>query len=304
MANLNKTAVVLHIELDEGATTPSTPATSVSFSRQTTTNPSGSPNIASSPDARHFFQQLDNYIALGCLVSASNEHSQGTHDWEEVRNVANLVGLSPNILQDVSRLLVRGWIRIFSLNAERKKISRVYVLPGDVGHRYVDHSNRMLSKALHALVNELDVSPSIWHAQLSPENRKKFDPCAALDEGSLYYIFNTLPSPAPSTERVKSHFHREALCILLDPDLQLPGLRTQLYPYQRRSTGLMLQRESESRLELDPRLEQRLAPDGSMYFYKPGTRFSCDRLGFMRVARVVSWQKRKYYSILLFSRSN
>ncbi|KAI5195031.1 hypothetical protein E4T39_08394 [Aureobasidium subglaciale] len=56
---------------------------------------------------------------------------------------------------------------------------------------------------------------------------------------------------------------------VLPSDYQLPGLKTALYPYQRRSAGQMLQRECEERLELDPRLEERTALDGTTYYYAP-----------------------------------
>jgi hypothetical protein len=100
-----------------------------------------------------------------------------------------------------------------------------------------------------------------------PDKACKFDMWATSDEGSLFWMFNKIPSPAPSIEIVTEKYTREALEDLLDPASVLPGLKTQLYPYQRRSAGLMLQREAVSSLELDPRLERRLAPDGSKYYY-------------------------------------
>ncbi|GAB7352869.1 hypothetical protein MBLNU459_g3468t4 [Dothideomycetes sp. NU459] len=142
-------------------------------------------------------------------------------------------------------------------------------MAGDVGHRFVNHEDKKLAASLYTLIRELDTSPETWTGQYSLATHAPFDMWAATDEGSLYYMFNKIPSPAPSTASVRSHFHRQALETLLDPRTKLPGLKACLYPYQRRAAGLMLQRESESRLELDPRLEHRVAPDGSEYYYGP-----------------------------------
>ena len=224
-----------------------------------------------SPEAQRFFQDLSNYIPVGCL-SAPKESSAGEDTkrgvWKEISDIATLLG-HRHCLQDVQKLIAHGWVRIFSTLNESARIFRIYVLPRDVGHRYVDHSQKALSKALRTLVKELDVSPETWNGSSKSERPTAFDTSATLDKGSLYWMFNTLPSPAPSVERIRSYFHRRALRVLLNPECQLPGLLTRLYPYQRRSAGLMLHRESEVKRELDPRLERRTAPDGSMYFYGP-----------------------------------
>jgi SNF2 family DNA or RNA helicase len=117
------------------------------------------------------------------------------------------------------------------------------------------------------LITEVDVSRDTWQGSYAPEHAVKFDKWATTDEGSLFWMFNKLPSPSPSVDKVKEKYAREALEDLLDPVSLIPGLKTQLYPYQRRSAGLMLQRESISTLELDPRLERRVTPDGSTFYY-------------------------------------
>ncbi|KAK5010515.1 hypothetical protein LTR28_009432, partial [Elasticomyces elasticus] len=94
-----------------------------------------------------------------------------------------------------------------------------------------------------------------------------FDIWATGEEGSLYYLFNNIPSPEPSPESVSNEYDQAALADLLDQKNSVIGLKTQLYPYQRRSAGLMLQRESSQQLMLDPRLERRIAPDGRAYYY-------------------------------------
>ena len=148
-------------------------------------------------------------------------------------------------------------------------IYRVYILPGDVGLRFFDRENRRLLAALESLVASIDVSPETWSGGYSKGVEVGFDPWATRDEGSLFYMFNKLPSPRPDPTLVKEKYAREAVEDLLDPSpaSALVGLKTPLYPYQRRSAALMLQRESVSTLMLDPRLEPRTAPDGSSFYY-------------------------------------
>ncbi|KAL1305150.1 hypothetical protein AAFC00_002074 [Neodothiora populina] len=272
MADHSRPVVVVDLD-DHRDSDLDTPATSVSPLTPVPAKTSTFNTVPRSPEASRFFQDIKNYIPLGCLVQETKtvtDHSNlCCHKWKEVTRPASIPGLPDKLVQGITKLLENAWIRVSANCTGSAHISRLYFLPGDVGNRYVDHSSKVLSRAVHSLVRELDVSPATWEGKYIAGNHVAFDPLAAADEGSLYYMFNTLKSPAPSPEHVTSHFHREALGHLLDHTYDLPGLRSVLYPYQRRSAGLMLQRESESRLELDPRLEQRIAPDGSMYFYGP-----------------------------------
>ncbi|GAM86506.1 hypothetical protein ANO11243_045200 [Dothideomycetidae sp. 11243] len=120
---------------------------------------------------------------------------------------------------------------------------------------------------LRALVNELDISPGLWRGDDCVAPAQKFDLWASPDESSLHWIFNNNPSPKPDSSRVKDDFKRQAIDDILHNSISIEGLKTSLYPYQRRTAAFMLQRESESRKYLDPRFEARTAPDGSKFFY-------------------------------------
>ena len=98
--------------------------------------------------------------------------------------------------------------------------------------------------------------------------RQNFDPWATATESSLYYIFNTLPSPSPSPTRVPDRYTRLAMRELLDERYET-GLKSRLYPYQRRTIAAMLEREASVSTHLDPRLERRTSPDGSVFYYSP-----------------------------------
>jgi SNF2 family DNA or RNA helicase len=72
------------------------------------------------------------------------------------------------------------------------------------------------------------------------------------DDSSLFYLFNTLPSPNPDPGTIADPYAKYAMCMILDSDIQ--GLKTTMYNYQRRSAAMMLQREVQPGQTLDPRL--------------------------------------------------
>ncbi|KAK5120248.1 hypothetical protein LTR85_006454 [Meristemomyces frigidus] len=226
-----------------------------------------------SKEALDFRSDLANYLALGCLcfedMTIVDDEAEPA-GWQEVVDLPVLPRFEASLYAHLAKLAEAGWIRLrvcrSTLN-RRFYIWRVYILPGDAGHRFIDRQNKKLWAALESLIADVDVSTETWQGCYAPGSHRKFDLWARSDEGSLFYMFNKLPSPFPSTESVEERYAREALEDLLDPASVLPGLKTVLYPCQRRSAGLMLQRESAAKLELDPRLEPRTAPDGSTFYY-------------------------------------
>lgn len=196
-----------------------------------------------------------------------SEVSDDAPAWEEVVDIAVLSqsGLSEQNLLDIGKLLSRRRLRLF-ISTPSKATLRVYILPSDVGHRFLQR-DRGTDGHLFSVLQNLNVSLDCWNGQSNTEH--SFNLYAAGEEGSLFYLFNNIPSPNPTSEHISSHFHRESMLDLLDPEYQLPGLKTILYPYQRRSAAQMLRRECEERLELDPRLEERIALDGTTYYYDP-----------------------------------
>ena len=169
--------------------------------------------------------------------------------------------------QGLRSLLKAHWIRAFSaVLVDGRIIFRIYILPEDVGQRFVDRSTRALRAALEELIPIVDVSSATWNGKPSP-TRTHFQPWATGDDLSLYYIFNTLPSPSPALKTSMGRFNKVAMEDLLEN--KVPGLNTTLYPYQARSAALMIERETCPSLNLDPRLERRTGPDGSAYYYSP-----------------------------------
>ncbi|KAL1585038.1 hypothetical protein WHR41_06125 [Cladosporium halotolerans] len=220
-----------------------------------------------SSEASHFLSDLSNFLALGCLV-VERGVADGSPEYDEGGNLVwhDIVPEDENLC----RLATAGWIRAQhcqSVADPRYTIYRIYILPGDVGLRFFDRQSRRLQASLEAIIAKIDVSSETWSGSYASGQHVGFDQWAKSDEGSLFYMFNKLPSPRPDPSVVKEKYTREALEDLLDPSSALVGLKTPLYPYQRRSAALMLQRESVPTLQLDPRLELRSAPDGSQFYY-------------------------------------
>ncbi|KAK1821853.1 hypothetical protein LTR12_003729 [Friedmanniomyces endolithicus] len=249
-----------------------TPATSPSSTASTSPWPDLLSQRKSSANAADFFGDLSDYLPLGCLTFEDFTSSPSDDGlWQDVTDLPIIIGSDSTLPSLVAKLAQAGWLRIQvgrSTADARFIIFRMYILPSDTGLRFVDRRDTVaLWKALRGLVAEVDVNRETWEGQYVLGIERKFDPWATCDEGSLFFKFNKLPSPAPSVDAVAEKYAHEALEDLLDPASVLPGLKTVLYPYQRRSAGMMLQRESVAHLQLDPRLEQREAPDGSVYFY-------------------------------------
>ncbi|EMC95387.1 hypothetical protein BAUCODRAFT_25426 [Baudoinia panamericana UAMH 10762] len=260
---------------------PTTPSTSPSSYGGTNASPctASPPHSKLLAEAVTLFPDITQYLALGCLVikdSATYQQQQSILPgeglrWQDVYDLPSLLVSDTGLASDLKRLLNAGWLRVQSSRSvqdNRCSIFRVYVLPADVGNGFVDRQNVKLWTALQNVVRVVDVQSSTWQGHYSYGPNVRFDPWTTCDEGSLFYMFNKIPSPDPCVTTVKERYAREALEDILDSTASaLPGLRTVLYPYQRRSAGLMLQREAVVQMQLDPRLEQRIAPDGTIYYF-------------------------------------
>ncbi|KAG8627550.1 hypothetical protein KVT40_005033 [Elsinoe batatas] len=221
-------------------------------------------------EARCFLQDINNFIPLGCLVSDQRAAGPTTGaEWIEVYQIDDNAGLDDQkSLQD---FISAGWIRVFTGAATDLEhiIYRIYILAVDAGHRFIeryDKTARSRYAAWRSLIAAVNTASSTWNRVVAGD-KESFSFWAAADSESLFWMFNKIPSPNPDPNAVTDIFRRQAMIEVLDPDFKHGGLRTKLYPYQRRSAAQMLQRESESWLYLDPRLEVRTSPDGSQYYY-------------------------------------
>jgi SNF2-related domain len=217
---------------------------------------------------------LDDLVPLGCLTSLIPLSEPIPDHWREVFEITLPAEISffvdaPRALDKaVQRLLKAGWIRLFARELDDFFLYRVYILPDDIGRTTVARGSRSLRAELEQLLPKINTNPALWNGDKTPKFQS-FDSWAQPEEGSLFYIFNTLPSPDPRPEDIEDRFNRTAVTELLDYDRLLSGLQTPLYPYQARSAAAMIQRESSTELQLDPRFEKRWGPDGSLFYYIP-----------------------------------
>jgi hypothetical protein len=144
---------------------------------------------------------------------------------------------------------------------------RIFILPDDVGRCRIDRHQSALRKAMQLLFAQMDVSTATWCGDWSDDT-----PVAHLDstldkkaeeDVSLFYLFNTLPSPQPDPKSVTDRYAREAMYRILNSDVE--GLKSKMYSYQRRSAALMLQREAQPSQIIDPRLREFLDQNGAAW---------------------------------------
>ncbi|KAF2464944.1 uncharacterized protein BDR25DRAFT_328989 [Lindgomyces ingoldianus] len=231
-------------------------------------------------------KDLKRYIALGCLhldkkLLIESDPRIYDSDWIELVPLHLSDEAKTIIGNDTLKLLQATWIRLFincaSITAlPDYSLLRIYLLPNDRGRRFIDRQSKSLKSALRNLLHRVDVSSEAWNGVYGSQVAR-FDPWASPENVSLFYLFNMLPSPAPSPQKIKSRYTRIAGEELLEScsqflldgyeDQPLCGLKTRLYPYQARSAALMIQREATPELRLDPRLEVRHSPTGEEYFF-------------------------------------
>ncbi|KAF5616689.1 DNA repair rad8 [Fusarium sp. NRRL 52700] len=154
------------------------------------------------------------------------------------------------------------WARLqFSIQNKDSDIGflRVYLLPDDVLRSTVDRSNQSLLRARNDVLGQLNYSQEAWAGNSNaiwldkPLPHEVVTQNEHLNEGmSLLQLFNKIPSPRPRISIIEDTYSKYAMCDILDG--KVPGLKSELYPYQRRSSAMMLQKEVQPEQVLDPRL--------------------------------------------------
>ncbi|KAL8686141.1 MAG: hypothetical protein Q9224_005540, partial [Gallowayella concinna] len=222
-----------------------------------------------------FLKDLTNFQSLGSLILPFTPDSKLGDDWQEhypEHLTSNDIGLY-NAHVALWRLLCLGWVRTFARRHLRNRDElhvRVYLLPADVGGKYIERNSHDWDY-VKKLMAYIDSSKEAWEGtQDSHRNNPPSIRSRPSNRDSLFYLFNSLPSPAPSSN-VSCTFSSYAIDSLLDRSMGLPGLETGLYAYQRRSAAMMIRREAEPIRALDPRLEEIECPTGGLSFYDQTT---------------------------------
>lgn len=244
--------------------------------------------------------QKTSHIPAGCLTISKEQLDFKDELWalEELRSW-NTVALSPDAeaegghqerflhrdvhtalfktsgLNPCARLCRAGWIKLeFSITTDEHATLRVYLLPDDVLRGTVDRSDTSLKKARQSVLRTLDYSKGAWDGR-PPADRLESPALhestqdGSDEQASLLQLFNRIPSPLPNPDLVFDEYSKDAMCDLLES--RIPGLSTELYPYQRRSAALMLQKEVQPGTVLDPRLLHVQDQKGSGWYIDPVT---------------------------------
>ena len=224
---------------------------------------------------------LDHYIPLGSLtqrLSSEGERYISGTDWMESNDIwlafhEHLSSRDAGPVAFARTLADNRWIRVYARKHRRAQefaTIRVSVLPDDVGRRYVDRSNPYLRKVLVKLVNELDKSLDAWEGFNQVDHPIKHYSFESNNDDSLFYLFNTLPSPASLPSPVSCRISDNAIQSVFG-SIKLPGLQTRLYPYQKRTVATMIKREVEPARALDPRLAPLRGPTRQAFYYDKET---------------------------------
>lgn len=235
----------------------------------------------------HLSDRLAKYIPVGCLILSQDsthrlDQSKKTslprlREWHHFRKLdgpqdtlllrpdVQIALLSSTRLSPLTKLVARRWIHLIYRSDfdASNAIVRVYILPDDVDNRLVPRTDDALHKARRQLMNQLDYSSAAWEGNISADTLPTSQ--IADDGPSLLELFNTIPSPDPSTQDITDPDYAGAIESVMESNVY--GLKTTLYPYQSRSVAVMLQREAETRRIMDPRLVEHLDHAGRKWYY-------------------------------------
>ncbi|KAF7562190.1 hypothetical protein G7046_g1958 [Stylonectria norvegica] len=194
--------------------------------------------------------------------------------------------LKAPILAPFAGLFEASWITLtFSTHAEGSPYGtlRVYLLPDDVQRGLLNRSSLTRRKLRQTLLSKLNYAKDAWNGKsdagiiqnpLSYENSDLIDDSTDRTYGSedetdvsLLRLFNKIPSPKPDLDLIIEPQLRNTMGDLLNSNID--GLLTTLYPYQRRSAALMLQREACPGSNVDPRLLHVQDQEGFGWYYDP-----------------------------------
>ena len=174
---------------------------------------------------------------------------------------------SPYPQIECGQLLARGRIRACLVYHSRYSDCtsvRIAVQPEDGPETSSPEWTDLDRRTLRYVLEYVDMSTTAWSGDWDMSS--SFCPCSGdLKQESLFYLFNTLPSPRPSVSNVIDRFARRAMEDILE--YSIAGLKTPLYPYQKRSAAMMVQKETTPRELRDPRQVCLQGPTGQHFYY-------------------------------------
>ncbi|KAJ9630220.1 hypothetical protein H2204_008581 [Knufia peltigerae] len=195
----------------------------------------------------------EKYVALGAIRLYQHDEDTHTGRWTMIGPKREHLYPAHNSPLDLGEK--RQWLRTeIVAHADDKHCAclRIYALPEDV-NRSSRGSIKDLRKVLKFVTEFVDTSPQTWTGSYKPNAPiQTYHRRPSSEEESLFYIFNTLSSPKASYDDVGAcPYSQQSMAAVLDDTID--GLKTPLYPYQKRSVAAMLQKESNPAKLMDPR---------------------------------------------------
>ncbi|KAJ9608659.1 hypothetical protein H2200_006430 [Cladophialophora chaetospira] len=163
----------------------------------------------------------------------------------------------------------RGWIKTTFLphvNSPDYASLRVHALPEDV-NRGSRGSIKDFRGVLSFLADFIDTSVAAWNSNYDPKSPlQTYKQPDLSQEESLFYTFNTLSSPQTTLDDAGDVVHNQQAMHNVFYD-NIAGLKTPLYPYQKRSMAAMLQKEVHPSKSRDPRKPELEDLNGTKFFF-------------------------------------
>ena len=228
-----------------------------------------------------FLEDLGNYVALGSLTLRPSvgggaylhqtRWTESSDIWLAFHDYCDLEDGHPVLF---ARILANAnWARVIARKHQRNgdlATVRIYILPDDVGRRYVNRDHSNLRSYLVKLLDGIDRSHASWEGWNQNEDHLERYSGESSNNDSLFYLFNTVPSPSARTPSVSCPVSKEAIQSVLGCE-ELRGLKTKLYPYQKRTVASMVKREVQPERALDPRFQSLEGPTGQVFYYNKET---------------------------------
>src|SRR2546423_2111595 len=207
--------------------------------------------------------ELRHYIALGSirLYKAGEGSCLPANLWTMQ---GTLSGDATFPSAAVSHLVEKGCLQTHLVDQPATCL-RLYAMPEDVGRpNRTETLKTEYRRFIKQILGFIDRSLLTWNGEWNRHSSMETYLENGTDQESLFYIFNTLESPRPSLERAGGIYSHRSMEDILQGTVQ--GLRTELYPYQQRSAAMMIQRETNPIMSLDPRLSLYNGPTGQVFY--------------------------------------
>ncbi|ETI28696.1 hypothetical protein G647_01147 [Cladophialophora carrionii CBS 160.54] len=207
---------------------------------------------------------MDDYLAFG-TIRLVRQSDHGEHAAWRMVGPKNPIHPHPELTKGEAR----GWIRTTFLphvDDPTYASLKVHVLPEDV-NRSSRGSIQHLRKLLKLLADLIDTSVEAWNGSFDPNSpMQTYKEPDFSQEESLFYTFNTLSSPQITLGDAGTRVHDQQAMGDVFQD-SIIGLKTQLYPYQKRSVAAMLQKEVHPSKSRDPRKPQFRDLNGTEFYF-------------------------------------